>query len=223
MAPRRVDDLGLSRFLDLWDSDILNYLRNRRSKRYTKVQKEILAAETFRFNPASVQELVEVESKLGVVLPPSYREFLTQTNGLRTLSESWFSPVTDLKRMKEAAPCVCSFYHDCDEENRDVEGGLWNMPDERYFVYGREQGEWDVRMEYLPECIVVSKNFAGGHDVSHKDEGYWLLNPAVIFETGEWEVWLQRSWDNTRYRSFFDGLDEECNSWIEELFLSYGD
>jgi hypothetical protein len=79
------------------------------------------------------------------------------------------------------------------------------VPDSRYFVYGPKQQAVDVRQEYLPEMLQVS-------DIG--DAEVVLLNPVIRDERGEWEAWWEAPWlpGATRFRSFFELVQESCES-----------
>ena len=156
---------------------------------------EVIESEWLGYPGATEAQIKTVESRLGTTLPPSYREFLKVTNGIRSLEEygirfysteeiDWF--------------CV---------KNQDwIE--LWtqgieetpSVPDEIYFSYGEEQDCVDLRNEYMQTALEISSDY----------DGYiYLLNPRIITEDGEWEAWDfgNKLVGAHRYRSFRDMME----------------
>lgn len=157
---------------------------------------------------ASPQELGQLETRLGVTLPPSYRAFLAVSNGFRqpgnfvprifsTAEADWLKNVEDngiqewIQREQAAG--------------RDVQ-----VPDEKYFVYGPLQLPETMRSEYLWQALQVSEIETGGTAV-------YLLNSAVRFPDGEWEAWVWAHWlpGAWRFRSFWDLMQAQRQSFME--------
>lgn len=143
------------------------------------------------FPGATEAELAAAEARLGCRLPPSYREFLACTNGLR-----------------QADPCMAAlgghFWGADGIEWLRVRNAevieIWNedpieIPDEEYFVYGEDQDCMSFRPQYLRDALEIS--YEG-------DAGWYLLIPDVAGADGEWEAWFFASWHPGahRYRSF---------------------
>jgi hypothetical protein len=177
----------------------------------------ILAGEDDTGRPDSVlrpgapeSELAALETRIGTLLPPSYRAFLAFSNG------AWAKPggpgllVTSEDRpeagMLTAAQVGWLIDKDPDfvEIWTDAARTEWDdqLSDEDYFDYQREQDPAEMRVAALPHLLMVSC-FDWGSAV--------FLNPRAVTAGGEWEAW---SFDNTnpgayRYASFADLLRAE--------------
>jgi hypothetical protein len=70
-------------------------------------------------------------------------------------------------------------------------------PDEKYFIYGKNQYAHNLRTEYFKDLLLISSR--GEDNVVDI-----LLNPRVISEDGEWEAWelSPRLPGAHRFRSF---------------------
>jgi SMI1 / KNR4 family (SUKH-1) len=143
--------------------------------------------------PESEENIRSTESRLGVTLPPSYREFLKVTNGWMRfdtfISNLW--PAQQIDRFRTLYP---------ERVVRERLGwdrvGRPTITDEEYFDYANAfTGAY--RDEYLPECIVLGQGV---------DNELVLLNPMVIGSDGECEAWYFASWipGAYRYRSFLE-------------------
>ncbi|HEX2913279.1 MAG TPA: HEAT repeat domain-containing protein [Chloroflexia bacterium] len=149
---------------------------------------------------ASEAELVELETRLGVTLPPSYRAFLKVSNGWGQLTnfiyKLWSSREVDWFRVR----------------NQDWidawSADPYPVPDEEYFVYGEEQNVVNVRTEYLASALEIS-------DLG--DSAIYLLNPEVVTPEGEWEAWFFANWlpGMRRYRSFWEMMLDEYQSFLK--------
>ena len=153
------------------------------------------------FPGATETQLVQLESQLGTTLPPSYRAFLSYTNGWRLLTFTIEN--------------VCSTENVTwfiDRYPRIVQAWMsmptMDIPDSRYYVYDEHQREIDIRPEYLASCLLIS-------DIA--DAAMVLLNPDVMTSDGEWEAWLLASWlpGAHRYRSFWELMQAEYQSFLD--------
>ena len=140
--------------------------------------------------------------------PPSYREFLKVSNGLRpkiycglyfyTVEEiDWYA--LDEQDWIDALI----------ESNKD-----FSVMDEEYFIYGDEQDKENIRPEYLQTAL----------DISSREEGcLYLLNPQIITVDGEWEAWtcdFSSAFGISRYRSFDEMMNMIFNIELEMLIWS---
>ncbi|MEV4567255.1 SMI1/KNR4 family protein [Nonomuraea sp. NPDC049419] len=140
--------------------------------------------------PATEAEVREVEERIGVGLPPSYRQFLLVANG-------WGSDDDCLLLSVQEA----GWLRDVDPSRAETWSAAASVPDELYFVYGPEQDSSHYRGEYVPGTFLAG----------YWDDGVALLNPHVRTAEGEWEAWYLAPWKPgaTRYRSFWDlAMDE---------------
>ncbi|WP_062443680.1 SMI1/KNR4 family protein [Herbidospora daliensis] len=148
---------------------------------------DLLAAASVR--PGLGEDVVRAhEERLGMRLPPSYREFLTAADGWDP--ETALCP--PLRRIAEVGWTR-------DVDHRLAEGWGEDEPpvsDDDYFTYGPEQDcTLHFRPGYLPATLYVS---------DWDDGQVILLNPEIVTPDGEWEAWDLATWypGAVRYRSF---------------------
>jgi hypothetical protein len=145
---------------------------------------------------------VELEARLGIGLPPSYRSFLRTTNGWRRATRA----IDRLRKTHEVRWFRA--------ENRDWIAAYASaarfdpqgeMSDAEYFAYG-PQAVHEFRQSHLKETLQIS-------DVG--DSAVYLLNPQVISKDGEWEAWFLANWlpGIHRYRSFWELAQAEYHSF----------
>ena len=136
-------------------------------------------------SPISEQALAETERRLGLGLPPSYKNFLRCSNGWITWP-LFVSPVEKIALVSEKNP----IWMEWDVPRSEV-------PDRDYFVYGKGQDPVQFRSEYLHRCIEIS-------DPLEESNCTFLLNPEVVFPDGEWEAWFLASYEAgaRRFKSF---------------------
>ncbi|WP_052423900.1 SMI1/KNR4 family protein [Nonomuraea candida] len=138
--------------------------------------------------PAGEAEVARLEERLGVGLPPSYRQFLLFADGW---GEERFGhtllPAAKVGWLRDLEPEIAGIWSSPGSER---------VPDELYFVYGAEQDSIDLRGEYVPGTLLVG----------YGDDGEFLLNPHVKTPDGEWEAWFLAPWlpGASRHRSFWD-------------------
>ena len=146
---------------------------------------------------ASEQQLVAAEERLKVELPPSYRAFLSASNGWRFGSE--FTPVI---RAVEKIRWFRKEHKDWYEAYQMSAESLCVM-EKDYFDYTKQ------------DCVVFEiKHLAQALCISEiGDDAVILLNPMVVWPDGEWETWFfsNSSPGATRYRSFADWLSHELD------------
>lgn len=154
----------------------------------------------FGYGAAGVSDEIisATEARLSTVLPPSYKEFLRVTNGLKQPFEQMaatggdFSPIERIDWFRvDYSDWITAW---CEQDPFEV-------PDEDYFVYGLKQNCGNLRTEYLKTALAIS------HD---GDAGIYLLIPEVCDNNGEWEAWHFASWmpGANRYRTFEEMLRE---------------
>ena len=163
---------------------------------------ETLNSQWLGFPGASIQEIRNVEDRLGVSLPPSYRQFLQTSNGWRNsgafIYRVWST--TEIAWFKERNQAWIDAY-------TGPEPIQPTISDQDYFVYGQEQDPITYRVEYLQTALEIS-------DVG--DSGIYLLNPQVVTEEGEWEAWFFANWlpGAARYRSFQELMEREYRDFL---------
>lgn len=203
-------------FLQQWSQEILESMKE---DQLAQLPQEAIASCWLGYPGATEQQICQVESRLGVRLPPSYREFLKVTNGWRQTTsfirrlwstegierfalrhQKWIDAFTNHHESTQV-----SFEHAIELDE------LWEPPtiaDEEYFDYGKDQDCSKLRVEYLKTAIEIS-------DVG--ESSIYLLNPQVVTEDGEWEAWFFGDWlpGADRYRSFREMMEAEYQNFLE--------
>ncbi len=151
---------------------------------------------------ASEQQLVKAESKLKVKLPPSYRAFLSASNGWRIPSgELVLRAVENIRWFRKE--------HKDWYEAYQMSAEPLCVLEKDYFDYAKQ------------DCAVFDiKHFAQTLCISEiADDAVLLLNPMVVWPDGEWETWYfsNSSPGATRYRSFADWINHELDQSSEPL------
>ncbi len=170
------DDRGWRPFLDRWSAD---WLAARALEGGTERDADAAHAEGLGFAPASEERIAALEARLGVRMPPSYRSFLSVSDGWRHASGSvyllgrtdgvhWHGDPVGMREIYELG-----FDADPDPDPRAVSlAGLW----ERGLQLALDSDATDV-----------------------------LLDPADVDATGEWAVYVYEGWSGefpTRHASF---------------------
>lgn len=152
---------------------------------------------------ASEQQLLKAETKLKIKLPPSYRAFLSASNGWRIPFENRIilRPVEDIRWFRK--------------EHKDWYEA-YQMTAEPLCVFEKDYFDYAKQ-----DCAVFEiKHFAQTLCISEiADDAVLLLNPMVIWPDGEWETWFfsNSSPGATRYRSFADWINHELDQGSEPL------
>ncbi|GAA3692681.1 hypothetical protein GCM10022224_067850 [Nonomuraea antimicrobica] len=149
-------------------------------------------------SPATEDEVTELEEGLGVGLPPSYRQFLLFADGWGSDDDCCLLRVEEVGWVRDVDPSMVESWSAPKRENS------WSVPDELYYVYGREQDSIHYRGEYVPDTLLIG----------YWDDGAALLNPHVSTAEGEWEAWYVAPWlpGANRYRSFWDLATDELRT-----------
>lgn len=147
---------------------------------------------------ATEEQIVAAEARLGVTFPPSYRQFLTISNGLHSPSNNGFDfefyPTEEVDWYVLTAPELV---------DKIIEIFLEPVTDEEYLVYSSEiLYDLKFRSEYLQTAL----------QISCEDNGIvFLLNPQIILQSGEWEAWccnFSTAFGIFRYRSFAEMMEQ---------------
>jgi hypothetical protein len=149
--------------------------------------------------PGTLQDIQLLESRLEMTLPPSYKEFLSVSNGLKILSTTYWNifPAEQVNFLRDFDPHLVSVW------DKDI----FNVDDEEYFIYGEEQNSTCLRGYYMKSCLAVS---------GWGDAAIILLNPEVKFNE-EWEAWAFANWypGAYRFKSFWDLVNSEFQTSIQ--------
>jgi hypothetical protein len=175
---------------------------------------ELIGSGWLGYRGAFETELTQLETRLGIQLPPSYRAFLATSNGFRQpgriVPRLYSTEEIDWLKVKDpeaidgwilGATLEAAFY-----------GPVPSIPDEEYFIYDKKQDSSNLRPEHLRTALQISARETVGTAI-------YLLNPQVITAEGEWEAWFFAHWlpGATRYRSFLDLMQSEHGSLLEEI------
>jgi hypothetical protein len=153
---------------------------------------------------ASETAITAAEARLGARLPPSYRAFLTVSNGWPRLTHFidrlWSTDEIEWFRVRNQQWI---------DAYADPEGyGGPPRSEAAHLVYGAAQDPASFRTTYLQDCLEIS---------DEGDSAILLLNPQVVTPQGEWEAWFFANWlpGARRYRSFRELMQGEYAGFLE--------
>lgn len=162
---------------------------------------------------ASEERIAQLEERLGVRLPPSYRNFLTFTDGwgpispfidrvFSTAEVDWLSELDPDMLSAMAAVTGASV-----ELKRPMRAVQSTMRRQDYDV-PRETYDWSI--DELAATLKVSEE---------GDAAMLLLNPRICCE-GEWEAWFFAHWlpGAQRYSSFFDLMQDQYRQMRDGVY-----
>ncbi|MEV4397392.1 SMI1/KNR4 family protein [Nonomuraea sp. NPDC049607] len=144
--------------------------------------------------PASEAEILLHEERLGLSLPPSYREFLLVTNGwdVESFTSLHILPIAEAGWLRDVDPHLAHTW------GPPSDSPVPELPDDYSFDYDAPQDPQYFEVgDFLPHTLRVSEDIEGL---------VYLLNPYVVTAGGEWEAWeLDTSGllGATRFRSFW--------------------
>ena len=155
------------------------------------------------FPPASEAQIGETESRLGIKLPPSLRDFYLVSNGWRQISDFVYEivPVEKLNWIREVDPEFCELVEDS-----------FDLPD---LEYCREESETAV----LRSVCLAQKG----------DATTLLIDPENQTENGEWIVGAWASWhpgiewSGVGFADFMTQTLEECRELHSETEGEHGE
>ena len=165
------------------------------------VEPEVIDSSWLGFPGATEGQIAAAQHRLGVSLPPSYREFLKHTNGWRILNFT----IERLWSTEEVEWFAVNHQRIIDAWQQE---DRLSISDEEYFVYDQRQDETAIRVEYLQSCLHISDT---------GDAADLLLNPEIVTSDGEWEGWFLAPWlpGAQRYRSFWDLMQATYQEFLE--------
>lgn len=175
--------------LSQWSADVLE----RREYRQ-ELPAEVVKSGWLGYPGASEEAIAQAEARLGVQLPPSYKEFLRVSNGWR-MTSPFIERVWSVEKIEWFA------------KRRPDWVNAWKTGLESVWPPGSHDPESDEEFRHLAATLEVS-------DVG--DEAIYLLNPLVVSEIGEWEAWFFANWvpGAIRYASFWDLMVAEYQSFL---------
>lgn len=202
---------GWRAFLEQFSGDLLSDGAIRKT-----LPKSVVSSGWLGYKGATERRIVDLENRLGVALPPSYRSFLAETDGWRNCGAFIYNmwPCSEVRWFRERNQEWIDAYV---FPGKGFMGTGGNPPspgraltDKEYLTYGRKQDFCRFRVEYLQWALEIS-------DVG--DSAILLLNPLTVTKTGEWEAWLFSNWapGAIRYRSFHELMAAERKSFLKLL------
>ncbi|WP_322500057.1 SMI1/KNR4 family protein [Kangiella aquimarina] len=207
-------------FLYCWQKQTFSKLSTQ-EELYTEYEKEVFSSQKQMFEPASEEDINQLEQTLGVSLPVSYTDFLSATDG-------WIQLQLDAEDGLLLDSTNVGYLRDKYPEWYD----LWakQQPGEFTKKYVNDYNEQDPATfppEFLKDAIAISELV---------DSGLYLLVPNAKEVGDGWEAWFMSSelpgaarFPNFEYLMKFayirSMVDEELNFWIvleslSELSLS---
>ncbi len=150
---------------------------------------EVIESEWLGFTGASEEEISAAETRLGFLLPHSYRSFLKVTNGWR--GYGGLLPLYPINQVEWFSTVNQDWI---DAYTFNMSGVAPSIPDSEYFVYGENTAQPPARMNHLQATLQISEA---------TDGSVFLLNSNVVHDT-EWEAWHFANYlpGAVRYRSF---------------------
>jgi hypothetical protein len=181
-------------FLKQWNDEMLG------SSLAEQLPQDIRESGWLGIPPATDSEIADVERKLKIALPPSYREFLKVSNGWRQTTfaiERVFGTKEICWFRKKHRDWIAAYAPPPASESRE------EISDSEYFSYENPEV---FRYSHLKETLQISE--VG-------DSAVYLLNPQVITKDGEWEAWFFANWipGVRRFRSFIEMMQAEYSSF----------
>jgi len=162
--------------------------------------------------PVSEEDITNLEQRLQILLPPSYRAFLVFSNGWNGyvathIGNLW--PANQVNWFRERHQDWIDEWLAGERYSEQLYGSIEPMDDDDYLAYSNS-ATFDIRSEYLPELLEIS---------AEHDGAILLLNPRIINQAGEWEAWFFANWlpGARRYSSFWDLMYSEYILLREQL------
>ncbi len=204
--PAPLPALDWSLFLRKWSDEVLALIQSDALLHTTPIRKEAIQAGYLGYAAAAEQEIAATEKRLGLPLPPSYKNFLRASNGWRQIAmdaeDGRLHPVSRIGWFRDLQP----------QSLRGWLSGTGNMDatDAQYFVYGEKQDSVNLRDSYVKEALAISTEI---------DSAIYLLNPKVVDSNGEWEAWYfgYKLPGANRYRSFQEMMEAEYQNTLRNL------
>ncbi len=208
-----------------WSQELLESIGSEQSN----LPEAVVRSGWLGYPGATEAQIVRAETRLGMALPPSYRNFLKVTNGWRQTTpfiyhlwsteeiewfavqhQAWINCFRErFVRQWRREPSSNGFRRDASNgtgQHRRTEQS--SVPDAKYFIYGEAQDCMALRVGYLQTALEISPK---------GDSAIYLLNPQVITPEGEWEAWFFGDClpGADRYRSFLEMMQAEYENFLE--------
>jgi hypothetical protein len=199
-------DHNWAEFLATWSRELLE-----EPKIAEMMPPEVIESSWLGYPGASEEQISAAESRLGINLPSSYREFLKVTNGWRAtglfIHNLWAVEHIDwhANRHQDRIKAFSEAYLSAFSKAAALSPSVL-VPDEEYFAYGQGQDSFAIRVQYLQTALEIS-------DIG--DDAVYLLNPQVVAANGEWEAWFFASWTGARrHRTFWEMMLAERERFL---------
>jgi cell wall assembly regulator SMI1 len=155
MTPERWREL-----LSTWSREILAVDRYREA-----FSLDVVAAEWLGYPVATQEEIAQAEARLGSALPPSYRTFLTVTNGWRRTTHlvARVQPVSEIGWYRDVAPEALAGW---------LEGEHWSVQQ-----YGRAD-----------DAPLTGEGLEVALAISDYEDGIYMLLPRPTSPDGAWSA-----------------------------------
>lgn len=202
-------------FLFCWQEQTVSKLSSQ-EELYTEYEKQVFSSQKQMFQPASQDDINQLEQRLGVELPTSYTDFLSATNG-------WIQLQLDAEDGLLLDTDNVDYLRDKYPDWYDV----WakQQPGEFTVKYVNDYRKHDPALfppELLKDAIAISDLV---------DSGLYLLVPNAKVSGDGWEAWFMSSelpgaarFPNFEYLMKFayvrSMVNEELDSWIIQESLS---
>jgi hypothetical protein len=142
-----------------------------------------LMRDSLRYPPASEMDIQLVESRLGVRLPPSYREFLSISNGWLIENNPSLLPVEKVGLLREIDSKYVQEYLE-DE---------YLLETTEFVVTSEPLGEGESFVTRNLDVPTACLNDAIAIGVDDREKAFLLLDPTTVDDRGEWRAfWLFR-------------------------------
>jgi hypothetical protein len=181
----------------------LNAVMSRSKQFRGERAEEVIAEGGWCGRPAAAEsEIRAAENRLGVKFPPSYRSFLSISNGWRIFNSfvEQLLPVQEIDRYRILNPKGFRIDQSWHEYLVELHGDD-AVSDDVYLDYATPAHNMALRYQYYGDSLLISRGF---------ESEMVLLNPFIVSADGEWETIFWAHWipGNERFRSFRDYVEK---------------
>jgi len=179
-----------------WSSMLRNWSKEQIAK-FSEAQRAVFPKEVFEsqwlgFDGATNEEILATEERLGIRLPPSYRNFLKVSNGWRLISTGAWSALLPVDKI--------GWFRDVDSKHMNI--CIEFAIQQRELREIRDPGGEFEEDEDSDMPMIPPEDFRAALQINDGHETTILLNPNHRTPKGEWEL-LEISADfGLRHKSF---------------------